>query len=1513
MEKTQNRKNILGLDLGTNSIGFALIQTSDSTTVKDGSILMSGSRVIPMDATIMGNFEKGNSQSQTAERTTYRGMRHINERRIQRRERLHRVLHILGYLPQDYAGDIDFDSHPGQILDNHEPKLAWYRNDEGKPVFRFMDAFHEMMNDFAKSQPKLVADGLKVPYDWTIYYLRKKALTQKISGGELAWLLLQFNQKRGYYQLRGEDEEEEQPTKTVEYYSLKVTDVVATDERRGNDRWYDVHLENGWIYHRPSSQPLDWVGKMKDFIVTTDINPDGTPKLNKYGEPKRSFRAPSPDDWTLMKKKTEKDIDDSGDTVGCFIYDTLLTNPKQKIIGGLIRTIERKKYKDELTRILECQVQFHPELQNKDIYNKCIDELYPSNEAHKSNISSRDFVYLFRDDIIFYQRPLKTKKSLIDNCPYEFTQYIDRETGEIKQAPVKCIARSNPLFQEFRLWQFIDNLRILQREIEVDGNLKTDADVTDEFLKDADDRVALFDWLNDRKEIDETSLLKSFFNLKKRAAEYRWNYPSDRTYPCNSTRALILSGLKKAGISTEGFDKDKEMSLWHILYSISDPVELTKALTKYAVRYHLADTFVEVFRKAKPFDREYGSYSAKAIKKRLPLMRMGKYWNFNDIDDHTKERIAKIAGGEISDWQMSDKVKAELLQHNSQNTFCGLSLYLACYVVYGRHSESKIITKWRTPEDISIFLRNQFRHGSLRNPIVEQIIIETLRVVQDIWKKLDAEGEKIDEIHLEMGSVMKQTAKEREHIAMQVAENEATNLRIKTMLSEFCDDPSYGVENVHPKSPSQQELFRIFEDDILSYNDTTAVDDVIKTFRSRKTPSKSDIIRYRLWVEQRYCAPYTGEIIPLSKLFTPAYEIEHIIPQARYFDDSFSNKVICESDVNKVKDKQTGYEFIKRSHGQKVDSGGHIFEEKAYEQFGKDHYRNSKAKMKRLLMDDIPDDFIARQMNDSRYIVNYIKTLLSNIVRDSISDNGEEFEREAISKNIIASNGQITDRLKKDWGINDIWNDIIYHRFERLNDITHSDAFGHWENKEGKRFFLTDMPLKLQPGFRKKRIDHRHHAMDAIIIACTTRNIVNYLNNSASLSDAEEKRPQLQAKVCVSINGGYKNMIKKPEGWTTFTQDVKASLLNIVVTFKQNLRIINSTVNNYQHYDASGHKVMVRQTKGDHWAIRKPMHKETVFGLVNMRRKKTVRLSAALKSPENIVEKQLRQKVRELITAFDGNMKMVEKTLKENASIWSYYDPAKIDIYYFTNDVPAERMVAVRKSVDTSFTEKVISEQITDTGIQKILLNHLQANDNKPELAFSPDGIDEMNRNITALNGGKPHQPILEVRKMELLGNKFNVGEKGNKSSKYVVAEKGTNLFFAVYANEDGRRVCDSVPLNIVIEREKEGLSPVPDTNEDGNKLLFYLTPNQLIYMPSEAEQAEGVNIENIDRSRIYKVVSFTNSRLYGIPSTVANVIFDKVEYTQLNKFESTDDKISIKSVCLPVKVDRLGNIEKIG
>lgn len=631
---------------------------------------------------------------------------------------------------------------------------------------------------------------------------------------------------------------------------------------------------------------------------------------------------------------------------------------------------------------------------------------------------------------------------------------------------------------------------------------------------------------------------------------------------------------------------------------------------------------------------------------------------------------------------------------------------------------------------------------------------------------------------------MKNPANKRSEMNRRMLENENANMRAKVLLTELMN-PEFGVENVRPYSPSQQELLRIYEDGAMSNGENDIDDDIsaimgkLSQTDIKKMPTHNEVRRYILWLEQNYRSPYTGEMIPLARLFTSAYEIEHVIPQSRYFDDSMSNKVICEAEVNKLKDRMLGYEFIKQHKGEVVQlSMGRkvtILSPKEYTRHVESQYKNNKAKMRKLLMDDIPDEFINRQLNDSRYISKLIISLLSNIVR-------EDGEEEATSKNVIVCNGTITDRLKKDWGVNDVWNHIVLPRFERLNELTGTDKFTTM-SKEGHE--IPAMPLELQKGFSKKRIDHRHHAMDAIVIACTTRDHVNLLNNEAAMAKNNSNRIALSRKlrryetVKVMKDGILKDIavakeFKKP--WSGFTKDVELALRDIVVSFKQNLRVINKTTNYYQHFK-DGKKVIEPQTKGESWAIRKPMHEETVFGEVNLRRVKEVSLKEALKRTDDIADKELKAKIKNLLNA-KCDEKQIKKYFEENKDVWSDVNLKEIKIYFFTKETKY-RFFATREPLDTSFTKDKIDDHVTDTAIQKILRQHLKLKGGKAEEAFSPDGIEEMNRNIVELNGGKKHQPIYKVR-VYIKADKFAVGQTGNKKKKFVKTAKGTNLFFAI-------------------------------------------------------------------------------------------------------------------------------------
>ena len=1524
--------NILGLDLGTNSIGWALLsgeRRDGYNSLVPTGIIDCGSRIIPMSQDVINAFGRGQVNSKTKERTGFRGTRRLRERHLMRRNRLHQVLNLMGFLPKHYSDNLD---RYGHILTDTEPKLPWIQDESGNWQFLFMDSFNEMLGLFAKVHPELVADNRKIPYDWTLYYLRQKALTSQISKFELAWIILNFNQKRGYYQLRGMDVDDEnnEEGKKEEFVECKIVSV-----KNVGDGSYDIVLENGESFNRKSKTPLDSLeGRVKEFIRSEDANG------------KLSYRMPKDEDWNLQKLKAQRSIDDSGKTVGQYIFDAILNNPEVKIKGGLVRVIERDYYKDELTLILEKQKEFHNELRDSDLCRSCYDLLYLVNKDHVNSMVRKNsadgcapFTTLFIDDIIFYQRSLKSKKSLIANCQYEYHSYF--KDGKEQRDYQKCIAKSHPLFQEFRLWQFVSNVRITCKvETCVKGTcqFQSNEDCTSYFLGTPEQKYALFCELSKLENFD----MKTFFKCKclglskDEQKQYRWNYAEENfSQPGNETHAGFLKFFKKCSLDANLLTPEVELGLWHILYSVTTVDELKKALGSFSVKNGFfsdkENDFVKEFVKYKPFKKDYGSYSEKAIKKLLPLMRVGDAWNENDIDCNTKVRIGKFITGEADD-AISDSLREKLSKYKSVGDFSGLPLHDACYVVYGRHSEASDVEKWKSPADIDNFL-NKFKQHSLRNPIVEQIVLETMRVVRDIWQKYES----IDEIHLELGRDLKNPGDKRKAMTAQNLENQKQNYRIKVLLTALasgCD-----CENVRPYSPSQQEILNIYENtayEIGAKNSTNEAElkeiaeirEKLGKKDSPQQPNKSEIIRYKAWLEQNYRSPYTGQPVPLSRLFTSDYEIEHVIPQSRYFDDSFANKVICESAVNKLKDNMLAMEFIQKHHGEAVQLGNgkvvNVLGVEDYKQFVNNNYSAPSQRRKRsnLLAEDIPSGFSNRQLNDSRYISRYVIGVLSNIVRTVADDNS--IEQEAMSKNLIATNGAVTDELKRVWGINDQWNKIILPRFQRMQTEFGNEQQKYVDTSAGGHQ-IPVVPLEYQLGFNKKRIDHRHHAMDAIVIACSSRDIVNFISNaSASGTDRAKYRYDLQHKLCViNQDGRLTRNVSLP--WQSFPTDVLQALQSVVVSFKQNLRVVTLASNKYVRFKDGKKVVEVQNGNKKNWAIRRAMHNDTVWGHINLLvERSNVKLEAVVKDIENqkngqrrkyiIQDSKLKNKILYLMK-LNYDAKKLKRYFTENTTWKDAVDVNKIEVYCFTDDI-GEFWCATRAMADlvTLFSKcKSYSEvdekidEISDTGIRKILRNHLNRYNNFKD-AFSAEGVDKMNDDIVALNGGKPHKPIRKVRRTENSEGKFKVGKTGNKKDKYVENAKDSNLFFVSFTNDKGKKEFVTVPLADAIKCEVSGQSVADfvEQQKHGSKVNFVLSPNDLVCMTDD----DG----NPDLGNIYKMVSASGKRCFFIPSSVASTIVDKVEFNKLNKIEiDVESKKSIKENCVPIKVDRLGKIISVG
>lgn len=1661
-------KKILGLDLGTNSIGWALIEIDHENKVV--KILGLGSRILTMDAAEIAKFESGvKIESTAAKRRAQRSPRKLNERYLLRRDRLHCILNLLNMLPEHYKLSIEFENEKGKRSGKFkrgiEEKLAYYKDDKGKFKFLFEDAYYQMENDFKKNFPEMFyrkRNGIqsKIPYDWTLYYLRHKAVTDKdfeLTKEQLAWITLSFNQKRGYEKVIGQDEKKQKEgeltdafvgkvksiskiedidayeivlvdnnNETIELFKykeetkipiteigdlkeveivskyddegtidskkteyiinevreFKIVDVRSTGRKIKENFVFEVELETGWIKEQQSKYPPKWKDSKRDFIIKTRYDEKGN-RILKGPDKGRNLNIPKEEDWTLMKLKTETSLiafNTKNNTKGIasFVYYNLLQNPKQKIKADLITVIERDYYRDELDIIFKNQEKFHPELdrlKNRDLYDKAIQLLYPNNSNQQKAIKELDFNYLIKEDILLYQRELKSKKALIADCVYEKENFerVDNKTGKKYKKPLKAIHKANPLYQEFRIWQFIKKLKIIKKEDIINGEIKINIDVSDQFLTNKI-KEELYTFLRDKESVTEKDILsflhKIHKNVEFKPESYKWNFTSEKE-PCNSTRyKFILLSKRVLGSKYKDFlTQENEYSLWHFFYSVKKKDEFKKGLKKVISRLldksnlsqDYLDNLIKSFSSFGGYTNDYGTYSEKAIKKLLPFLRVGKYWNEKEVES--------VLSKENQDVKQKVLDKEEI--NGELRDFQGLWISSACYLVYGHYSEVGELQFWQSPYDIENYLKNEFKQHSLNNPVVEKILVETLHVVKDIWKIYgQSEPNFFDKIHLELGREMKKNNKQKDKEDKLNKENKRANERIVEILREL----KKTNQTLQEKSPFQQEKLRIIEESLLSSieydKDSTEytlsngkitkkeIKDI--TTKDLSKVSRSDFERYKLWLDQRYQSPYTGKFIKLSDLFDrKKYEIEHIFPQERITLNALYNKVICETEINKEKKSATGYAFISNAKSKQIFCVAHnrqieILGIEAYEELVKRNFSGRKRDI--LLSKEIPDEFTNSQLNNSQYISKMAMKLLSNIVREKDEDSFR-------SKHILVTNGVITSTLKKHWQLNDTWHEIISPRFKRLNELTNSNLFGDYRDINGHRVFINALPEVINKDIDLKRIDHRHHALDALVIALTTENHVQYLNNISSQNENDEDKLKTRKAIKFQLTNSRKGLndekewyflppaqIKTKDGIKKieyqfgelksdiFKEIAKNALENTIASFKQKNRVIRQRWNKYFKPIDGEIKIETQEglKKVVNYNIRKRLHEDTFYGKVKLQNKIiSISLEKALNEKFDLVDVEISKEIKRL-EQVDG------KSIPEIIVILASKYP-RVRAY--------EKYVSTRfgnqlESFASISSDKILKtiQSITDTGIQKILEKHIdnykKVSDGKvtfdTENAFSPDGVKELNNNIIKLNNGKYHHPIYKVRTSDVMGTKFSVAEEGSKSTKYVVTAAGSNAFCGFYQKGTERKFY--IPtLRESVESLKQGLQPCPLTHPEERefKLIFVLNPSDLVYVPTE-EERENPNLIDFSKlkreqiNRIYKFTDGSGTTMNFVPTNVASLLLSLSNKDQekigiklpiqnelglgspQSKNQNSLDGIQIKSVCWKLKVDRLGNISKI-
>ncbi len=1650
-------KKVLGLDIGTNSIGAALISIPEKFEDygKEGKIEWIGSRIIPIDGDYLQKFESGaQAETKAGFRRGKRGSRRLKHRYKLRRTRLIKLLKLLGWIDGNFPLD-----------ESRKFKQNINENGYSLKISSYLPFSEQTISGFEKElgieNRKSKKGKSIVPEDWIVYYLRKEALKRKITDAELVRILYVLNQRRGFKSSRKDlkdtiilpydvfvtrkdnNDFDENGIETQFVAITKIKSITFKEEKKdqkGNivGNIYTIKAEDSRIqtWEEIRKKEPDWAKETNEkgekidkkeftFLVIQKIDKNGKHTQNKPQMPKAN-------DWALCTTALSEKIEENKQYPGEYFFDEL----KKAYKGNRSYKIRqypvyRWRYQKELEAIWNKQCEFNDDLKrlntDKNVLIKLAEILYPTqaknNMPKLTEFRNKDLLHIISNDIIYYQRELKSQKNSIGECRYEKRKGIDGEFYGLK-----CIPRSSPLFQEFRIWQDIHNIKVLKREEKVDGKTKLDVDVTDLYVDD-DIKGNFFDLFQSKTTISEKEILNLIKQLKPEndilisdkkdgVHSHRINLFANReSLKGNETLSRYRSIFKKAGFESETIlnDKNNLMKLWHIDYSITSSDEakskkgITTALANLLPDNSNKNQTIEAFCKLAELKKEYGSYSACAIEKLLPLMRCGKYWHSieeqiiykegqlekatkqkhkREIEEYLKylksinlranqikERLNYINNNirrlkEVSDDELQKQVLKSFISKDDLTK--GLNTYQAGYLIYDKHSEKEKSSIY-TVDELSKYIQKEIPNNSLRNPVVEQVVRETMFLVRDVWNKY---GD-IDEIHIELGRNLKNNNTEKEKISKSQTDSFNEKQRIKNLLYELKNN---GIEqynddneieqanfevNPNPESPVDIDKFRIWR----NLTNKSEID-WVKKVKDEQIPTDQEIKKYALWLSQNCRSPYTGKVIPLSKLFDiNQYEIEHVIPRSKMKNDSFNNLVICEWGVNKAKNKRLAANFISESKGKCKygDVEYSLFTYEQYEDYCKDTFKFQKGKLKTLLLTEVPEDFIERQLNDTRYIGRKLSELLAPVAKNE--------------NKIIFTVGTITSELKNNWGLNKVWKQIILPRFERLEQITDKKGEYVIYDKDEHGNPIIHLNVKENPKLNTKRIDHRHHALDALIIAATTREHIRYLNTLNAANTDEEIK-----KIKQTLVKGKIRDFKLP--WERFTENAKNKLEELVVSFKTNNKIVSQPKNKTAYFKLENGKIrkeFKEQKANPKWmSVRRSMFKEPqgiiylkeVYEEKNIAKAIEIQIDRMLvqntpemKTAPYVYDKEARKIIKDLIDRTDIAIQEKEILLKELKK-YLKKNPLKNfagEEYKTIQVAQFEEYAAKRVTLDDSFDHKKIDKipfaKVGKSVLGKLLHEHLTEYElftvqlklieekQKVLKKQNPNlSNDEIKKMLTNDEKNILDNPIPEPFRGEGIENlakktgkpitKVTIYEKKESSSKfgnqYVEIDAGSNVYFVMYEDQQTKERSDfrSIATHKAIEKIVKG-EPIAEDKDGFDKII--LVPGDLVYIPTNEERQKIVKGVGIDKSidwknqlhiseRIYKMTDTTQGKCIFVPHRISSAIIDELEMGSSNKSaRAWDGKVEyrlnskgkltredsgsmIKEVCIKLKVDRLGS-----
>ena len=276
------------------------------------------------------------------------------------------------------------------------------------------------------------------------------------------------------------------------------------------------------------------------------------------------------------------------------------------------------------------------------------------------------------------------------------------------------------------------------------------------------------------------------------------------------------------------------------------------------------------------------------------------------------------------------------------------------------------------------------------------------------------------------------------------------------------------------------------------------------------------LLKLRLWDEQglphaRVC-PFTGVPLSFEMVVSNQTEIEHILPWSRTWDDSPANKVVCTITANRDKGNKSPSEAFGHS------PPGYDYQEildRAAKLPANKQWRFQPDAMEKF---EGEAGFLGRQLNETSYLSRTARTYLAYLY----NERGEGRAR------VRAAPGRLTFLLRRGWGL------------EGMLRVTETGEI-----------------------VRKQRDDHRHHAIDAFVVANTTQGLLRQFAQAASSKHS---------------HGLERLASLTPPPWEGFHRDhLKPMLERMVISFKPD----------------HGMRGVQGKTSGQ-------LHNETAYGLIEL-------------------------------------------------------------------------------------------------------------------------------------------------------------------------------------------------------------------------------------------------------------------------------------------------------------------------